>query len=123
MSGNAEMNLVNDWKTPDSIQSNAISQSANQSSDEDASEVGWLGTVIISKDWSGGYLDSEDGTPAKNTMAQQSEAKSFLTRRKWLLKTAMKEQQAGAVSLWTQIKWPLKVTMAVQQARATIFWT
>ena len=60
------MNSVDDWKIPDSIHSNSTSQSVNQISNKDASEVGWLGTVIISKDWSGGSLDSEDGTPEKH---------------------------------------------------------
>ena len=90
MSANAEMNRVNDSMIPDSIPPNAIDPPINLSSDEDTSQVDYLGTTFISEDWGDDPFDVDDKIPEKNMMMKKAGAKILFLPRKWVLQKTMK---------------------------------
>ena len=82
MSGNVEMNLVDDSQIPDSILSIAIDQPFNLNSDEDTNQVDYLGTTFITEDWGDDPFDWDDDTPEKTHDSGESWGEEFLSSEK-----------------------------------------
>ena len=59
MSSNDEIEASKEDQLPDCVQSRAIQNPITSTTEEDESEVGYLGTTFISEDWGPNPFDSD----------------------------------------------------------------
>ena len=101
MSANAEMNRCDDSMIPDSTTPNAMGAPINLNSDEEASEVDYLGTTFISEDWGDDPFDADDEIVEKNHDDEESCGECVILDEKIVLQRTMSVWQSGTMKFLT----------------------